>query len=259
MPPNLAKRKLGSGEVIIGMPVLEFATPGIARIMETAGADFAIFDMEHAAFGIDTIRALVSYARGTTVTPFVRVPTARYEYIASALDVGALGVIVPLVETLDQVERIVEAAKYPPIGRRGVAYGIAHDDFNSGGGEEKLRLANQETLVIALIETETGLKNLEQIASHPELDVLWVGHNDLAASLGMAGDPHDPVLATAIESVAKAAARHGKAAGRGVPDPDSAIHWIEKGFRALAYSRDIQLLQSNLARGLADIRARLRV
>ena len=257
MPVNLAKRKLLSGEVVLGHAVFEFATPGIARILQAAGTDFVTYDMEHAVFGIDTIRQLIAYTRGTTVTPFVRVPTTRYEYIAGVLDAGAQGILVPLVESAEQVQRIVDAGRYDPRGHRGIAYGIAHDDFVQGDPIAKMREANDEILLIGMIESARGLENVEEIASHPELDIIWIGHYDLAASLGVPGDIKHPRMVDAFERLVDAAHRNGKFAGRGVGEVDSAVEWINRGFRILSYSRDILMFQSNLARQLAAVRARL--
>lgn len=257
MPVNLAKRKLLEGGVALGHAVFEFGTPGIARILQAAGADFVSFDMEHAVFGIDSIRTLIAYTRGTTVTPFVRVPTTRYEYIAGALDAGAQGILVPLVESGEQVQRIVDAGRYQPRGHRGIAYGIAHDDFSPGDPIANMREANDEILLIAMIESAKGLENLDEIASHPEIDVIWIGHYDLAASLGVPGDITHPLMIDAFSRLVDAADRYGKLAGRGVGDVDSAVTWIEKGFRILSYSRDILMLQANLARQLAEVRSRV--
>ncbi|HLH70781.1 MAG TPA: aldolase/citrate lyase family protein [Candidatus Dormibacteraeota bacterium] len=254
VPVNLAKRKLRAGQLVLGHAVFEFATPGIARILQAAGVEFALFDMEHAAFGIDTIRQLVSYARGTTVSPFVRVPTIRYEYIAAALDVGAQGIWLPLVESREQVERAVQATRYPPCGSRGIAYGIAHDDFTGGDLQETMRRANEEILLTAMIESKRGLENLEEIASHPELDMVWIGHHDLAVSLGVPGDIDHPLLLEAFDRLIQVARRHGKFAGRGVTNVASAVEWVGRGLNAITYSRDIVVFQTTLARHLRQVR-----
>ena len=257
MPVNLTKRKLRAGQLVLGHALFEFATPGIARILEAAGADFVTFDMEHAGLGIDTIRALISYTRGTSVTPCVRVPTTRYEYIAGVLDAGAQGIWIPLVETRDQVERIAAAARYPPAGNRGIAYGISHDDYRPGDPAQKMQEANHEVLIVAMIESAKGLDNLEEIASHPEIDVIWIGHYDLAASLGVTGDITHPAMLQAFERLTSVSNAYGKYAGRGVNDVDAAVEWGRKGFKAMSYSRDINVYRNSLARGLAEIRGRL--
>ncbi|MGH7860735.1 MAG: HpcH/HpaI aldolase family protein [Candidatus Dormibacteraceae bacterium] len=257
MPLNRAKAKLRSGEVILGHSVFEFATPGIGRILQAAGADYAGFDMEHAGFGIDTIRQLISYTRGTTVTPCVRVPTTRYEYIAGVLDAGAQGIWVPLVESREQVERMVSAARYAPLGNRGIAYGISHDDFIPGDPIQKMQDANEQVLLVAMIESAKGLENLEEIASHPGLDMIWIGHYDLAASLGVPGDIRHPKMLAAFDRLLSVSRKYGKYAGRGINDVDAAVQWIHAGFQAISYSRDIIMFQSNLASQLRQVRERI--
>lgn len=254
MPSNALKEKLGRGGLALGFPVFEFATPGIGRILSAAGADFALFDMEHAAFGIDTIRAVVAYCRGTSVTPVVRVPVPRREYVSRVLDLGAQGVMAPMVETAAEAREFVDCALYAPAGSRGVAHGIAHDDFlptNPSAGHEA---ANSEVLTIAMIETARGLANVDEIAACPGLDLLWIGHYDLATSLGIPGAISSQVMVDAFASVADAAQRHGKLAGRGVMTVDAAIEWSRRGFSAFTYSRDIVMLRDTLGTQLKAVR-----
>src|ERR1022692_796735 len=156
MQANNVKQKLAAGGVAIGTMVFEFKTPGIAPIAASAGAEFAIFDMEHTGWSDETIAMLVATARGSEIQPFVRIPATQYHLISRPLDVGAAGLMVPMVETADQARLIVRSAKYPPRGARGAAFGIAHDDFQAGDIVAKMRRADDEGLLIALIETEIG-------------------------------------------------------------------------------------------------------
>jgi 2-dehydro-3-deoxyglucarate aldolase/4-hydroxy-2-oxoheptanedioate aldolase len=217
--------------------------------------DFALFDMEHAAFGIDTIRAVVSYCRGTTVTPVVRVPVSKREYVSRVLDAGAQGVMAPMIETGDEAREFVAAALYAPAGNRGVAHGIAHDDFLPSDPTADPAEANRQVLTIAMIETADGLRNVDEIAACPGLDVLWIGHYDLAASLGVSGDISGQTMLDAFHTVASAAARHGKLAGRGVMTVESAVEWSGQGFSAFTYSRDIVMLRDTLGGQLKAIRS----
>src|SRR5206468_6989137 len=114
-----------------------------------------------------------------------RVPRGEYHFIARALDIGALGVMVPMVGTPAEAEHIVACTRYPPHGRRGAAFGFAHDDYEGGDVAEKIRIANERTLVICLIETADGIKNIDAIAAVPGVDVLWLGHFDLTNFLGI--------------------------------------------------------------------------
>src|SRR5881409_2932891 len=106
--------------------------------------------------------------------------------------VGAMGLMVPMVENAEQAAKIVRSAKYPPEGRRGAAFSMAHDDYEGGNLVEKMRRANSETLLIAQIETTAGLENVEAIAAVPGIDVLWVGLFDLTNFLGIPGQMTHP-------------------------------------------------------------------
>lgn len=124
MKPNLVKSKLLSGGVSIGTFMFEFDSTGIARIAAEAGAEFAVFDMEHTGWSVETIRMLIATSRSTDMLPLVRIPATEYHFIARVLDMGATGIMIPMVESVEQAQRIVASAKYPPMGRRGAAFGV---------------------------------------------------------------------------------------------------------------------------------------
>jgi len=257
MKENTVKRTLAAGGVTLGTMVFEFNTTGIARIAAAAGAEFAIFDMEHTGWSTETIRMLVSTARGADLVPMVRVPATQYHLIARPLDVGAMGIMVPNVETEEQARLIVRSAKYTPQGARGAGFTLAHDDYRPGDVFAKMARANAELLLIAQIESVTGLQNVDQIAAVPELDVLWIGHFDLTNSMGIPAQFTHPDYLAAVARVIAACRQHGKAAGFMVADVDSARMALEQGFRALAYWGDLWLYQSALRQGLDAVRALL--
>jgi 2-dehydro-3-deoxyglucarate aldolase/4-hydroxy-2-oxoheptanedioate aldolase len=142
MRDNTVKRTLARGGVSSGTMMLEFATTGIARIAAEAGAEFAVFDMEHTGRSMETIRMLMADSRAVDIVPMVRVPSLQYHFIARALDVGAMGLVVPLVEDADSARLIVQCAMDPPEGRRGTAFAVAHDDYRGGDLAEKIRHTN---------------------------------------------------------------------------------------------------------------------
>src|SRR3712207_3817381 len=123
MRDNPVKKTLASGGVALGTMVFEFNTTGIARIAAVAGAEFAIFDQEHTGWSVETIRMLVATSGAANLVPMVRVPAAQSHLIARPLDVGVRGVMAPLVEGVEQARMIVSSEKYPPVGRRGAAFG----------------------------------------------------------------------------------------------------------------------------------------
>ncbi|MGE3821196.1 MAG: HpcH/HpaI aldolase/citrate lyase family protein, partial [Isosphaeraceae bacterium] len=185
MSSNTVKRKVLAGEISIGTFLFEFNTTGAARIAAEAGSEFAVFDMEHTGWSVETIRMLIATSRSTRMVPMVRVPATEYHFIARSLDMGALGIMVPMVESAEQAKKIVASAKYPPVGRRGAAFSISHDDYTSGDVVEKIETANKDTLLIAQIETADGVREAQAIAAVDGIDVLWIGHFDLSISLGI--------------------------------------------------------------------------
>lgn len=148
----------------------------------------------------------------------------------------------------------MQFAKYPPEGRRGAAFGIAHDDYVGGDVHAKMASANRESLLAAQIETASGLENVEAIAAVPGIDVLWVGQFDLTSSLGIPGRFDHPTYLTALDRVAEAALRHGKTAGFMVTSAGEAEQVLGKGYRAIAYSGDLWIYQQALREGIAAVR-----
>jgi 2-dehydro-3-deoxyglucarate aldolase/4-hydroxy-2-oxoheptanedioate aldolase len=183
----------------------------------------------------------------------VRVPATEYHFIARVLDVGAMGVMVPMVESAGQARRVVAAAKYPPLGRRGAAFGAAHDDYRGGDILATMASANAEGLLIAQIETAAGVREAEAIAAVDGIDVLWVGHFDLTNSLGIPGRFDHPDFRRAVRDVAAAAASHGKAAGFMCADVAAGRALREQGYRMLAYGGDMWLYQQALREGIAGL------
>lgn len=255
MRENRVKRALQSGGRALGTMVFEFPTTGIGRIAGEAGAEFVIYDMEHTGWSIETIRGLMATTRAANAIPMVRVAATEYHLISRPLDVGAMGIMVPMVENAAQAQKIVDSAKYPPVGRRGAAFGVAHDDYTGGDIVAKIASANDEVLLIAQIETGTGIENVEAIAAVEGIDVLWIGHFDLTNFLGIPGQFSHPTYLEAVQKVLRACEAHGKAAGIMCGDVATGQAQLAQGFRALAYSGDLWIYQQALREGLEVLRA----
>ena len=253
MRSNSVKEKVRAGGVSIGTFMFEFSTTGIGRIAAQAGAEFAMFDMEHTGWSMETIRMLVATTRSTAMIPMVRIPATEYHFIARVLDVGAMGVMVPMVETAAQAQAIVAAAKYPPAGRRGAAFGVAHDDYASGDLVEKITSANDGVLLIALIETAAGVRNVAEIAAVPGIDVLWIGHFDLTNSLGIPGQFEHADFKAAVKQVLDACRRHEKVPGIMAGNIASGKALLDQGFRMIAYGGDLWLYQAAVREGVTAL------
>lgn len=254
MRANPVKRALAEGRVSAGTALFEFCTPGAVRVAAAAGAEFVFLDTEHTGWSTDVIRVLVTAAHAAGIVPLVRPAGAVYHLLSQPLDVGAMGLVLPMVETREQAERIVRFAKYPPEGRRGAAFGIAHDDYRPGDVMQKMAMANRELLLAAQIETAGGLDHVEEIAGVEGIDVLWVGQFDLTSSLGIAGQFGHPRYLDALDRVADAARRNGKASGFMATGREDAALVLSKGYTAIAYSGDLWIYQQALEQGLQMVR-----
>ena len=251
--PNL-KRMFASKELKVGHSIFEFNSPGMGQIIAASGVDYIFLDMEHSGFGIaETKRAIAGLRVGNTPS-LVRPPSKAYHHIARALDVGADGLIMPMVGTKEEAEYIISCMKYPPMGNRGVALNIAHDRYTPGDTAKKLASANQRTAFVALIETEEGINNIDAIASVKGVDCLWVGHFDLNCSLGINGQFNHPNFIKATDKVKRAAKKHNKALGRLTSDTASAITLYKQGYDVLCYSGDLWVYQEALTNGIIEIR-----
>ena len=244
------------GDMVLGSMIFECFTPGIAQILHSAGSEFVIFDMEHAGFTIEQLKQQCASCRGLGIVPMVRVPRGEYHFIARALDVGARGIMVPMVESEHEARRLVEATRYPPQGRRGAAFGFAHDDYAAGDPKAKMRAANNRNLLIAQIETERGLASVDDIAAVEGVDCLWLGHFDLTNFLGIPGDFEHPDYIKAVRTIVAAARRHDKARGFMVADQDWARRYRKYGFNMLASGTDQAILAAGVRSILDAVRPR---
>jgi 2-dehydro-3-deoxyglucarate aldolase/4-hydroxy-2-oxoheptanedioate aldolase len=235
--------------------IFEFFTPGIAQICKAAGAEFMLYDMEHTAISTETLRQQFALCRGLGIVPMVRVPTTEYDFIARMLDVGAMGIMVPMVDTAEQAAFIASCCKYPPVGRRGAAFGVGHDDFTGGSVLDKMKAGNERTLVICQIETAVGAENCDAIAAVPGVDVLWLGHFDLTNFMGIPAQFDNPRYLKAVDDVVAACDRHGKTPAFMAADQKWMKDYLAKGFRLMAYGVDIGIFQTALAQGIDFMRA----
>lgn len=249
------RAKLATGSHAYGLMAFEFFTPGLMAVLDAAGAEFVVLDMEHSGVGIDVIRQQIASSRGLSIVPIVRVPACHYHLIAPVLDAGAMGIMVPMVETAAQAAQVVSWCRYRPHGVRGLAFDVAHDDFRAGDPIAKMAQANARTLVIPLIETATGIANVDAIMATDGIDIGWLGHYDLTNTMGITAQFDHPDFNAAVDALVAACARHGKTPGFLAGTVAMADAWRARGFRCLAYGTDISLLRDTLRDGLATLRS----
>ena len=254
MTRNALKEMTRTREIKLGHFIVEFATPGIGHILKAAGCDFAFLDLEHSGFGFETAKSTLRYFEAAGLPAIVRVPAIDRHLIARACDIGAEGLMVPMVGTAADAEAIVRAMKYFPDGERGVALGIAHDNYVPMPAATAMAEANARTTLFCLIETAEGVANVDAIAAVAGVDCLWIGHFDLSQSLGIPGQFDHLKFHAAIETVAAAAKRHNKSLGRLVPTVEDGIRFFAQGFDFICYSGDVWILRDALASAVKGIR-----
>lgn len=247
---NNLKSLLAHGGVAVGTFVMEFAVPQIATILANAGADFIIIDMEHTTFTMQTVGQIIRAARGSNLPSIVRVPSIERHFISRVLDAGASGLMIPRVESSDDVEQIVRFAKYSPEGDRGVAFGIGHTDYGDFRELDELRYlakANRDLVIIGQIETKKGIENIDNILAVGGLDVIFLGLYDLSTSLGVSGELNDQLVVNASKTVIKKTKKNGTVMGSYVNDFETGAHWIDDGVQMFACGNDAFLVTCRFA------------
>lgn len=233
--------------VTIGTFMMEFATTGIGALAAGAGAEFIFFDMQHTGWSVSEIGEYIAACRGLPIACGVRVPAAVPWLISAALDQGAEWIMVPAVDDAATAEAIVRAAQYPPAGERAITRRFSNDGYDpTGSARVWLDGRNARVRVFVQIETAAGLANVDEIAAVPGVDVLWVGDNDLSASIGVAGQFDSATFQDALDTVAAAARKAEKIAGFTTDDVAVAEDLVRRGYRCIALGNDIKLMWNAL-------------
>ena len=245
MRENKVKAALKAGKPVVGTMITEFRTPEIARILASSGFDFVFIDTEHAAFDLETVTDIIRVGRAVGLVCLVRVPDAEYHLIARALDIGAEGLLVPRVESREQVESIVRWAKYPPMGVRGFGVRGIISNYRKAGVKEWIQELNENTVVVIQIEKRKAIECIDDLVSVNGVDAALIGPYDLSISLGVPGEFDSAILNEAIQKVVDACKRHGVASGTHLREMDSLLFWMDRGMRLLTFSSDVGLIMSS--------------
>lgn len=241
MRTNHVKEKLKRGKPALGA-WLSLPSVSSARLMARLGFDWLVVDMEHSAQNATLMAEMVgTIVDAGTCAPIVRVPANSVEWFKWALDAGAWGVLVPMVNTREEAQRAVEHAKYPPFGTRSLGGAFAPYAFGITDWPTYAQIANDETLVIIQIESASALQNLDEILSIPGIDVAFVGPNDLHAQLGLrpSTEGAEPKFMEALEHVKAAARKYQVALGIFSRDGEAAAERVRQGFQMISVTTDI--------------------
>jgi 2-keto-3-deoxy-L-rhamnonate aldolase RhmA len=252
---NKVKRALMQGEIQVGTWVTTLRTPQIAQMIATAGFDFVYVDMEHSSLSVETVGDLCFAALAAGLVPIVRPPGKDPHLLTRPLDSGAMGLLIPHVDTREEAEAVINAVRFPPLGERGMNLMGPHTGFSRANGEEYVRSTHTETLLLVQIESDRGIENLDKILSVDGVDGGVIGRADLSADLGLLGQTNHPEVARRVEMLIAACQRYKKIPGLLVQDIASAKEWISKGVRLVPYANEVSLLVNAGERAVSEIRS----
>jgi 2-keto-3-deoxy-L-rhamnonate aldolase RhmA len=248
------KKKLQNGELVLGTIISEVRNPNIAYMLAQCGFEFFIIDNEHGTYNFETISNMIAAARGAGIAVIVRVPEISRECILKPLDSGATGLLVPMVNTAEEAEKVIQHAKYPPMGNRGAALRRPHNLYAKVNAAEYVQQANNDTFIAVQAETKQSVENIDEIASVNGVDCIFVGPFDLSISLGIPGQINHPLEVEAIEKIATACKKHSKIAGILMFDQELLSNWINKDFRFAVYSSDITMLADAASSAVTELK-----
>ncbi|MBM4078272.1 MAG: aldolase [Planctomycetes bacterium] len=255
MLDNKVRQALKRGETVFGTMISGWRSSAIAQIFANVGFDFMFIDTEHADYNMETVSDIIRMARMAGIAPLVRVTDLQYPLMSRPLDAGAQGLMIPRLETKEQVEEIVQCMKYPPVGKRGCATGTGHSDYKTVKVKEFMAHANENTLIVIQIEQAKAVENVEAMVSVPGVDVALVGPNDLSIALGCPGEVESRTMTQAIDKVIEACNTHHVAAGIHIANIDLLKYWMRKGMRMITYSSDVAMVRSAASDGLKALKA----
>jgi 4-hydroxy-2-oxoheptanedioate aldolase len=242
MQRNTVKENLKAGKHVYGTSLEDCLDPEIAVILGATGLDFFFVDTEHSTATYTQIQALCRAGRAAGIVPLVRVTENEPHLISRALDVGAMGIIVPRLRSVQAAAAAIDVIKFPPLGHRGFGLRTIVTDLQPGSADEQVESANRETMVVPMIETKEALDCVEQIAALPGVDALFLGPYDLTLSLGIVEQFESPIFWSAVDRVIKAAEKAGVAAGLQTRDMNLLLEARRRGARFLLYSSDSGVL-----------------
>ncbi|MGE5653587.1 MAG: HpcH/HpaI aldolase family protein [Bacillota bacterium] len=213
MKRNRVKEKLMTGQTALGVSIM-IPSPQIVEMVGKLGFDWVLIDREHGSISRENMELMIMAAESCGVAPIVRPPSSRPEAILEVLDSGAMGVQVPHVSTAQAAREVVQAARYHPVGCRGLAVGTRAASYGYGLAMERhVQEANEQILVCIQLEDTEALSNLDEIAKVDGIDVLFIGPSDLSQAMGYPGEKDHPKVQQAIERAVKATVAVGRIAG----------------------------------------------
>ncbi len=249
---NVTRQRLKDGKLALGFGVHHLRSVAAPVLAAATGHDWMFIDTEHGAFSVQETTQLCIAALPTGVTPIVRVCAGAIDEATRALDNGALGIVVPHVDTAKQARRIAEAFRYPPQGHRSWGGSPAVYGYRPPATEEAQKAINGEILTIVMLESPEAVSNADDIAAVDGVDVLFIGTSDLTAELGIPGQAGHPKVIDAYQKVGNACRKHGKILGMGgVYDEENASRYVAMGALFILTGSDHNYIMAGADRRVA--------
>lgn len=253
---SVLREKMRAGENIIGTMTNILAHPDLPKIFKTCGFDFFIVDCEHGCYEYNQVAAMIAVAKEIGIGALVRVPGALREPILRFMEMGADGLMLPSTDTPELARKMVEYAKYSPLGKRGMSMMRGHNRYIPVADPVAyMKQANEDTILIAQIETARGVGNIDQILEVEGIDVAFMGPNDLCCDLGVTGNQKAPIFIESVEKVIDSAKRHGKYCGTHCMNQAAYDLWHGKGMCFNLYSNEVTMIMNDAKRALNGMRA----
>ncbi len=229
--------------------------PRFMKLLAVTGLDFVIIEMEHSDYTMAEVSTMCLIAREAGIVPIVRPSGLQPHDYTRPLDSGAMGLLLPNIDTAEQLESILQATKFYPRGKRILNPRGPHTDYvRLTRPLEQIQVMNEQTLTVAMIESQRGLDNLDAICGVQWLDAVMVGPDDLSQDLGVPGDMKHPKLTDALEHVIATCDKHNVPWGFSCQDRESADKWIKRGISWMPYANDAAALFNTFSSAAADLK-----
>ena len=238
---QMLRKRLAAGEPTVGSWI-SIGHPSIAEILARAGFDWLVIDLEHSVIGTETAGELIRTIALCGVPPLVRLTSNNADQIKRMMDAGAQGIVVPNVNSAAEAAAAVSATRYAPLGNRGVGLGRAQG--YGTGFQDYLAWQSEGPVVIAMIEHKNSVARIDEILAVPGVDGLLIGPYDLSCSMGLPGQTEHPDVTATMTRILEAARLAGRPAGLHIvePDPQRLQKTLQQGYKFVAYSVDMRLL-----------------
>jgi len=247
---NPVKSLLTSGKPAFGTWITLCPHPRVVKMFAAAGFDFVIIEMEHTDFNMQTVGTLAMLAREAGLVPVVRpTGTMKPHDLTRPLDAGAQGLLLPSIDTAEQLEAIIKATKYYPRGNRPMNLRGPHTDYVTAEPDAIISHVNEQTLSVVMVETQTSIDNLDAICKVDGIDAVMVGPDDLSQDLGVPGQMNHPKMQEAIDEIYTICKANGVPYGQSCQTAEKAENLVARGATWLPYQNDAAMV-FNAARAI---------